>query len=127
ELLKVIFWFNPLIYFVKHAVKMNHEFLADQAVLNKGISLPTYQHILLAFSSNASESPLANAINYSSNRHAAGVIKKRFTVMKTHTTKRKTWILSILLLPILALLIYSFSESEIIEKEVASMSTVVIQ
>lgn len=47
--------------------------------------------------------------------------------MKTHTTKRKTWILSILLLPILALLIYSFSESEIIEKEVASMSTVVIQ
>lgn len=127
ELLQVIFWFNPLIYFVKHAVKMNHEFLADQAVLNKGISLPTYQHILLAFSSNASESPLANAINYSSTRHAAGVIKKRFTVMKTHTTKRKTWILSILLLPILALLIYSFSESEIIEKEVASMSTVVIQ
>lgn len=132
ELLQVIFWFNPLIYFVKHAIKMNLEFLADQAVLNKGISLPTYQHILLAFSSpdcyrDASESPLANAINYSSNRHAAGVIKKRFTVMKTHTTKRKTWILSILLLPILALLIYSFSESEIIEKEVASMSTVVIQ
>lgn len=127
ELLQVIFWFNPLIYFVKHAIKMNHEFLADQAVLNKGISLPTYQHIFLAFSSNASESPLANAINYSSTRHAAGVIKKRFTVMKTHTTKRKTWILSILLLPILALLIYSFSESEIIEKEVASMSTVVIQ
>lgn len=119
ELLQVIFWFNPLIYFVKHAIKMNHEFLADQAVLNKGISLPTYQHILLAFSSNASESPLANAINYSSTRHAASVIKKRFTVMKTHTTKRKIWLRSLVLLPLFALTLYGFSE----KKEIVKFST----
>ena len=84
ELLQVIFWFHPLIYFVKHSIKMNHEFLADQAVLNRGISASNYQHIALAFSSNAAETPLANAINYSSTRHAIGVIKKRFTVMHTH-------------------------------------------
>ncbi|MBO3099181.1 M56 family metallopeptidase [Gelidibacter pelagius] len=119
ELLQVIFWFNPLIYFVKHAIKMNHEFLADQAVLQKGISLPTYQHILLAFSSNASESPLANAINYSSTRHVAGVIKKRFTVMKTHTTKQKIWLRSLVLLPLFALTLYGFSE----KKEVVKFST----
>ena len=118
ELLQVIFWFNPLIYFTKHAIKMNHEFLADRAVLNKGISLPTYQHILLAFSSNASESPLANAINYSSTRHAASVIKKRFTVMKTHTTKQKIWLRSLVLLPLLALTLYGFSE----KKEVVTFS-----
>lgn len=119
ELLQVIFWFNPLIYFAKYAIKMNHEFLADQAVLNKGISLPNYQHILLAFSSNASESPLANAINYSSTRHAIGMIKKRFTVMKTHTTKRKIWLRSLVLLPLLALTLYGFSE----KKEIVKFST----
>ncbi|MBA6153182.1 M56 family metallopeptidase [Gelidibacter maritimus] len=124
ELLQVIFWFNPLIYFAKHAIKMNHEFLADQAVLDRGISTPTYQHILLAFSSpdcyrDASESPLANAINYSSTRHVAGVIKKRFTVMKTHTTKRKIWLRSLVLLPLIALTLYGFSE----KKEVVKLST----
>ncbi|RXJ43804.1 M56 family metallopeptidase [Gelidibacter gilvus] len=119
ELLQVIFWFNPLIYFTTYAIKMNHEFLADQAVLNKGISLPTYQHILLAFSSNASESPLANAINYSSTRRATSVIKKRFTVMKTHTTKQKIWLRSLVLLPLLALTLYGFSE----KKEVNKFST----
>ncbi|HUH27291.1 M56 family metallopeptidase [Gelidibacter sp.] len=119
EMLQVIFWFNPLIYFAKRSIKMNHEFLADQAVLNKGISLPTYQHMLLAFSSNASESPLANAINYSSTRHAVGMIKKRFTVMKTHTTKRKIWLRSLVLLPLLAMTLYGFSE----KKEVVKFST----
>lgn len=110
ELLQVVFWFNPLIYFSKQAIKMNHEFLADQAVLNKGISPYNYQHILLAFSSTAAEPQLTNAINYSS-------IKKRFTVMKTNTTKQKIWFRSMMLLPLLALTLYGFSEKTIVEKE----------
>lgn len=129
EFLQVIFWFNPLIYFAKYAIKMNHEFLADQAVLNKGISLPTYQHILLAFSSNASESTLANAINYSSTRRATSVIKKRFTVMKTHTTKRKILLRSLVLLPLFALTLYGFSEKKEVVKPLTNqtVSTDIIQ
>ncbi len=122
ELLQVIFWFNPLIYFVKHSIKMNHEFLADQAVLNRGISASNYQHILLAFSSDAVESPLANAINYSSTRHAIGVIKKRFTVMKTQTSKRSIWLKSVLLLPILALTLYGFSEKKEVMKPLSNQN-----
>src|SRR5690606_29284860 len=57
----------------------------------------------------ASEPQLANAINYSS-------IKKRFTVMKTHTTKKALWLRSLILLPLLAVLIYSFSERKVVEK-----------
>ena len=78
ELLQVIFWFNPLIYLIKKEIKLNHEFLADQAVMNHGMNIKTYQQTLLAFSSYATEPQLANAINYSS-------IKKRFTVMITRT------------------------------------------
>ena len=109
ELLQILFWFNPFIYFIKRSIKLNHEFLADQAVINKGISPSTYQQILLAFSSNALEQPLANAINYSS-------IKKRFTVMKTQTSKKAIWLRSLIILPLLAILIYSFSEKKVIAK-----------
>ena len=110
EFMQILFWFNPIIYLIKNAIKLNHEFLADQAVINKGIQPSKYQHILLAFSSNATEPQLANAINYSS-------IKKRFTVMKTKTSKQTFWLRSFILLPLLAFLIYSFSDKVTVEKE----------
>jgi biopolymer transport protein ExbD len=56
---------------------------------------------------------LANAINYSS-------IKKRFTVMKTQTTKKAIWLRSLILLPLLAITLYSFSSTQIIEKEITT-------
>ena len=130
ESLQVIFWFNPIIYFTKHSIKMNHEFLADRAVLNKGVNAANYQRILLAFSSNATAPiGMANAINYSSIHlkvfgkritlfNTFGQVKKRFTVMKTHTTKRKVWLKSLVLLPLLALTLYGFSEKKEIVKEV---------
>lgn len=111
ELLQVVFWFNPLVYWLKKEVKLNHEFLADQEVINQGVDTKTYQTILLQFSSNQQELALANAINYSS-------IKKRFTLMNTQTPKRTKWIHSVLLLPLLALLLYSFSSTKEVEKEV---------
>ncbi|RAJ18170.1 M56 family metallopeptidase [Olleya aquimaris] len=111
ELVQIVFWFNPLLYWLKKEVKLNHEFLADQAVLDQGIETKTYQNILLSFSSNQQELALANAINYSS-------IKKRFTLMKTQTPKPIVWLRSLLLLPLLALLIYSFSNTKEVEKDV---------
>ncbi|WP_034918675.1 M56 family metallopeptidase [Gillisia sp. CAL575] len=113
ELLQIIFWFNPLIYLAKNAIKLNHEFLADQSVIKNGIETSIYQRTLLAFSSNAQSSKLANAFNYSS-------IKKRFTVMKTHTSKRMIWSKGLLLLPLLAILLFSFSSTKVIEKEVSN-------
>ncbi|AXT21124.1 hypothetical protein D7030_08990 [Flavobacteriaceae bacterium AU392] len=111
EFLQVIFWFNPLIYFTKRAIKLNHEFLADQGVLNKGIVPSTYQQIVLAFSSSDTSSELSSAINYSS-------IKKRFTIMKTKTSKHTFLFRSLILLPLLAITLYSFSNKVIKEKEI---------
>ena len=111
ELLQIVFWFNPLIYMAKNAIKLNHEFLADSAVIQNGIETSTYQKTLLAFSSNAEASNLANAFNYSS-------IKKRFTVMKTHTSKKMILAKTILVIPLLALLLFSFSEKEVLSRNV---------
>jgi hypothetical protein len=110
ELLQIVFWFNPFVHWIKHAVKLNHEFLADRAVLEKGIAPQNYQNILLTFSSNVPENYLANAIHYS-------FIKKRLTIMKTNTSKRTIWIKSLLILPLLAILLFSFSTTEVIEKD----------
>lgn len=108
ELLQIAFWFNPLLYLIKKDIKLNHEFLADQAVINKGTNTKHYQQLLLAFSSNTSHNQLANAINYS-------LIKKRFTVMKTKTSKTIIWFRSLIILPLLAILIYSFSSKHYVE------------
>ncbi|WP_298494090.1 M56 family metallopeptidase [uncultured Algibacter sp.] len=117
EVLQIAFWFNPLLYFIKKDIKLNHEFLADQAVINKGINTKQYQYLLLAFSSNAADIPLANAINYS-------LIKKRFTVMKTKTSKTVIWFRSLVLLPLLAILIYSFSNKNYIEYDYSLNETI---
>lgn len=106
EFIQVIFWFNPLLYLVKHAIKLNHEFLADHAVIKRGVNTSNYQETLLAFTSGAPVNSFVNSINYQS-------IKKRFTVMKTHTSKKRIWLRMSLLLPLLAGLLYSFSSKNI--------------
>ncbi|WP_299102171.1 M56 family metallopeptidase [uncultured Winogradskyella sp.] len=108
EVLQIVFWFHPLIYILKHHVKLNHEFLADQAVLNQCSDAKVYQNILLQFSSNTQNHQLASAINYSS-------IKKRFTVMKTQTSKTRIWLSTLLVMPLIAILFYSFAEREYVE------------
>ena len=116
EFLQVVFWFNPLFYCYNHLIKLNHEFLADQGVLNKGVATKNYQETILTFSSNTAQPVMANAFNYS-------LIKKRFTVMKTKTTKKAIWIRSFVLLPLLALMLYSFSSRETIQKDVTIEDT----
>lgn len=115
ELLKIIFWFNPLFYFLKSSIKLNHEFLADRAVLDKGFETTAYQKTLLAFSTPDSSSEaftpkLAHSINYSS-------MKKRFSIMRTNTSRRAILFRSLLILPLLSFLIYGFSTTEVITKQ----------
>lgn len=103
ELVQIVFWFNPLFYFIKKSCKLNHEFLADHAVLSQGTSTVMYQQLLLSFSTTKSTPALANSINYPS-------FKKRFTLMKTQTSHKTILLRSILVLPLLAALTYSCGE-----------------
>ncbi len=107
ELLQVLFWFNPLIYVFKKSIKLNHEFLADSAVIKGQENQLHYQNTLLSYLSNDNfhthqSVGIANAINYSS-------IKKRFIIMKKQTSKRGILIRSVLVFPLMVLLLVSFS------------------
>jgi len=47
ELISIFQWFNPFFWMIKKAIKKNHEYMADRAVLNKGFSVDLYRHILV--------------------------------------------------------------------------------
>ncbi|PQB03492.1 M56 family metallopeptidase [Aureitalea marina] len=115
ELLQVVFWFNPLFYLLKKSIKLNHEFLADQAVIDQGKNIGEYQHTLLDFSTLQNAHPMANAMDYSS-------IKKRLTIMKKSHSKWKSRLGVSLVLPLLAVMLYSFSSRTVHEVPVYNES-----
>lgn len=110
ETLQVILWFNPLLYMYKKAIKLNHEFLADREVLKLHQDATLYQQILVSFSGNTNAPTIANANDYSS-------IKKRLTVMKTKTSRKASIFKLLLLFPVIALVVLSFSTSQVIANE----------
>ncbi len=115
EFLRLIFWFHPLVWAYCRAIRLNHEFLADQNVIAKGYSALEYQHALLAFAQNSNQPALSHAIHYSS-------IKKRIQIMKTNTSKRRNKLALLLLTPIIALTVLSFSSRKITYQPVSDES-----
>jgi len=105
EFVRVVLWFNPLLWQLGKFIKLNHEFLADRAVVATGVSAPEYQQVILAYSSHASTPAMANSINYSS-------LKKRFTVMRTKSSKKSIWLRSLLFLPLTAIMLFSFTSQK---------------
>jgi hypothetical protein len=39
EILCIVQWFNPFVWLMKHAIKQNLEFIADDSVLQKGLTV----------------------------------------------------------------------------------------
>ncbi|BAO55195.1 regulatory sensor-transducer, BlaR1/MecR1 family / TonB-dependent receptor [Nonlabens marinus S1-08] len=112
ELLLVLAWFNPLIYVIKYSIKLNHEFLADQAVIAQEVDVKTYQETLLQYAAKSQNRTLANTFNFP-------LIKKRFTIMKTNTTTASGLLRSLAIIPVLALLLISCGQEEfVVEPEV---------
>ncbi len=100
EVLKTVFWFNPVFIFYKKAIQLNHEFLADEKVVHSYNNVPFYQSLLL---SKANANPtfyLASNLNYL-------ITKKRLLMMTKTTSKRKAIAKQALLLPAVTALLFS--------------------
>lgn len=78
ELLQIIFWFNPILILYKMALRDQHEYLADQAVLCN-TSVAQYGHLLLDQSVNT-VLPLVHPFFHSS-------LKKRIMMMTTNSAR----------------------------------------
>lgn len=105
ELLKSVFWFNPIFLLYKKAIQLNHEFLADREVIVGSNDIIQYQKLLISkvigdeFVFN-----LSSPINYS-------VTKNRLIMMKKTTSKRRAILLKVGLIPVMVFLGAAFSQS----------------
>lgn len=75
ELVQILCWFNPIIYFLKNDVKLVHEYLADEATTNADIEKYDYAMFLIQNSCGIDNMPLANQIFNQS------ILKRRITML----------------------------------------------
>ena len=114
ELLKVIFWFNPIFIFYKKAIQLNHEFLADEEIVKTYNNVPFYQNLLLQKGSGNQTIYLASNLNYL-------VTKKRLIMMTKSTSQKIAVLKKIAIVPILAGLIYFFCIEVVAKEKVSSV------
>lgn len=72
-------WFNPLMWLYVSSQKENHEFLADKAVLDTGISPAVYQAALINQRFQGPVFSFANSFNYPNQLNRLFMIKKAKT------------------------------------------------
>lgn len=101
ELLSIVLWFNPLVWFVKHELRNIHEFQVDRSLINNGLEIAKYQTIIFAELMGYSPE-IANGFHNS-------MIKKRFVMMNNQRIVKYNTIRKIVLLPLLVLLLALFS------------------
>jgi len=106
EVLQIVFWFNPLFIFYKKAIKLNHEFLADEAVNKQFDSVRSYQNLLLDFASNKNTVSLASTINYL-------ITKKRLLMMTKKESPTKIVLKVSSVFVVYAVLLFVFSTKTI--------------
>ena len=99
EILKTLFWFNPIFIFYKKAIQLNHEFLADEKVVNSYNNVPFYQSLLLSKANENQPFYLASNLNYL-------ITKKRLLMMTKTTSKTQALLKKAVLIPIVATLLF---------------------
>ena len=103
ELIQILFWINPFFILLKKAVHLNHEFLADQTVINQHKNTIQYQHLLLNSAAWKNDYYLASNLNYS-------LTKKRLLMMTTKSSHTKILLKKLAVVPLLAGFVFLFAE-----------------
>jgi TonB family protein len=83
ELIAVFQWFNPFFWMFRRALRENHEFLADRAVISRGTAPGKYMQILIN-QSVGDQIVIANNFNYS-------LIKNRIKMISKIKSKKITY------------------------------------
>lgn len=112
ELIQCLLWFNPFVHFIKSAIKLNHEFLADQHVLKDDTSVYIYQKILL----DITRKQFVNTPVFASNLNY-GFTKKRLNMMTKNTNKFKSMIKPVAAAGIIACTFWLGGETQVIAQE----------
>jgi len=117
ELLVRIFWFNPVLWWVRKELRNIDEFQTDRSLLDDGQEIYQYQTTLLE--------EVMEGNPYLANGFNSSFIKKRFIIMKHNSKIRFTKLRQAMIVPYVAILFALFSfttgkaEVRYVEKPVA--------
>ena len=121
ELFQIVFWINPLFIFLKKAIQINHEFLADENVITQHNNTKEYQYLLLNKAAWKNEYYLASNLNYL-------VTKKRLKMMTTTSSPTKILLKKLAIAPLLVGFTFLFAQrveaqeiKEIIEEPIETI------
>lgn len=98
ELFTVLLWFNPFVFFLKNAIKTNHEFLADSCLIHQGYNRIAYQKLLV---NEAIQNQPIGFVSYFNSL----TIKKRIEMIANNRTNKLKKYKLFLMLPIIGVLI----------------------
>lgn len=118
EFIIMIQWFNPLAWIYVQLLKENHEFLADKAVLESGVSPVIYQAVLVNQEFKEPVFSFSNSFNYSKSL-------KRLSMMKK--TKSSPWKKALVLtvVPVFGLFLWASAEPHyVIEQQLSVRDSV---
>jgi bla regulator protein BlaR1 len=110
ELFRVMFWFNPVLPFLKRAIQANHEYLADKEVIETHQHISQYQRLLLDKVSGNTRIHLASNFTYR-------LTKKRLKMMTKSTEKMRAQFFISATLPLMAALVLLFGKTTMAQKE----------
>lgn len=104
EILTILHWFNPFIWFYRRSLKSIHEYLADEGVIVKGYDKVNYQELLLGQTLGIQVNDLTNNFNHS-------LLKSRIIMMTKQRSGTFSGWKTTLAIPVLLGLVMIFSTS----------------
>lgn len=63
ELLQIIYWFNPILLLFNWAIRINHEYMSDNAAIRESTDIKNYADTLVSFISFGSSIPMTSGFN----------------------------------------------------------------
>lgn len=101
EVLVILFWFNPFIYWYRKSIREVHEYLADEAVVENGFDTLDYQKLLLSQAVDKRFIGLTSSFSYSLSKNRL----KMLTMMKS---KKISKIKIALVIPVIIVALFLF-------------------
>jgi hypothetical protein len=106
EVVLIFQWFNPFIYLFNRSLRAIHEYQADQECLREGMTVRSYQNLLL---SNVFRTGKINISNCFSN---PSLIRKRMIMMSKEPSGNFSSMKILLVIPVIALFLSAISACE---------------
>ncbi len=77
EIILIFAYWNPFNWLIKNSIQLNHEYLADEAVLNNSNSLKAYQYLLIGLEYQEKNPILSSQLNFKQLKTRLNMMNKK--------------------------------------------------